>query len=292
MNRHWKSCISALILTVFMTGCSQKVQEQKETSEKEIISGQFKVTCIDVGKGDCILAEYNGKTVMIDAGYLETAATVFEFLEQNQITHLDYFIITHYDKDHVGGAAAVAQNLSVDRIYLPDYNGNSEYYQDFMNVIARKNLNAEKVSSDISFSLDDAVFEIFASDVDYQMLSGEEGNDNDVSLVISAVYKEDSYLFAGDIEKDGIKSYLAKSHGQFDVVKMPHHGGKEKNSDDFIADVQPQIALITDSAIDLAHDKVLSLLAESQVETYRSSQCGTITVISTGNGNYEITQTK
>jgi beta-lactamase superfamily II metal-dependent hydrolase len=52
---------------------------------------------------------------------------------------------------------------------------------------------------------------------------GEEGNDNDLSLVAALTSGNDSYLFTGDLQKDGIEAYLEHSLGQFDVLKVPHH---------------------------------------------------------------------
>ena len=279
--------IGVLALVLSCTGCSSSSKNKSDEKLNEI--SEMKVTYIDVGKGDCILIEKDGTNILIDGGYFDTSEKVINYLHEEGIEALDYFIITHYDKDHVGGAATIASTFSIGKIYLPNYEGSSKYYKELMNVINLNSLDAENVSEDISFTLSDVNYKIFASDVTYVAADGnEEGNDNDVSLVIAVYYGEDSYLFAGDIEKEGIKSYLAANHGQFDVLKMPHHGRKEDNTDDLIDDVQPEIAIITDSSEDTADNKVLNWLAGADVTTYRTSVYGSITVTGTGSGTYHV----
>ncbi|MCR5123110.1 MAG: MBL fold metallo-hydrolase [Ruminococcus sp.] len=247
------------------------------------------VTFIDVGKGDCILAECGGCTLMIDTGFSETAENVLAHLSDHGIKKLDAMIITHYDKDHVGGAAEIAESIPVSQIYLPDYKGRGSEYKSLVKVINKNGISANTVSQDTVFSLGGVEYTVLASDIAYDS-SGKEGNDNDVSLVVSAVHGNDSYLFAGDIEKDGIKSLLNKLERKYDVLKMPHHGRKAGNTEKLIAAVGAKIAVITDSEDDPADKKVLSLLSETEV--LRSAVSGDITIESRGNGEYGVSAEK
>lgn len=268
--------LAALLISLSACGSGRKDAEA------------FRAAFIDVGKGDCILLEKDGASILIDAGYEDTADEVLSYLEAQGVGSPDILIITHYDKDHVGGAAQLAAALKPARILLPDYEGSSKFYKRLMETIEENALSAETVSENVSFTLSDVDYTVFASDVVYEMgEDGEEGNDNDVSLVISAVYGEDSYLFVGDIEKKGIKAYLSAGHGEYDVLKIPHHGKYEGNSDEFLESVEPLIAVITDSVDDPAEDKLLNLL--EGIDVYRSSESGTIVITSEGQGSYRVT---
>lgn len=246
---------------------------------------QLTVSFIDVGKGDCILAECGGSTLMIDTGYAETTDRVLGYLSERGVEKLDALIITHYDKDHVGGAAGIASVFPTGKIYLPDYESGSDYYGALMGVIREKGIDTVTVGTDTSVSVGSAEFTIYASGIKYDS-SGKEGNDNDVSLVTSAKHGKDSYLFTGDIEKDGIKSFLKKFDGTCGVLKMPHHGRKESNTDKLIEATEPKYAVITDSVKEPADKKVISLL--DGIEVYRSSVCGDIVMESKGDGKYTV----
>ena len=52
--------------------------------------------------------------VLLDAGYEETWQLVTKELLSRGIDSLDAMIITHYDKDHVGGAAEIAEKMSCE----------------------------------------------------------------------------------------------------------------------------------------------------------------------------------
>lgn len=276
--------LALLSLAVLLTGCGTKGGEATASDGQ----GQLRVTFIDVGKGDCILLEKDGCFALIDAGYDDTSGAVISFLKERGVRSLDAVIVTHYDKDHVGGAPAVAQAFAVVQLYLPGYEGHGKYYNALMKTVIERSLTYRQVTEDTSFQLSGARVDIFASSVEYVYDGTQEGNDNDASLVVAAVCGGDSYLFAGDLEKAGIGAYLAAGHGTYDVVKMPHHGSKKKNTGDFIADVQPKIAVITDSAEDPASEKTLALLAQASVTVYRTSQRGTVTVTGDGGGTYTV----
>ena len=250
----------------------------------------FSVTFIDVGKGDCIVISCGESTLMIDTGYDSTSESVLEHLKQMEIDHLDKLIVTHYDKDHAGGAAKIIGSVPVSEIYLPGYESGSSVCKEVISA-SEKGGNSAKVTEDVSFTLGTAEFAVYAADIEYTSGgSKKDGNDNDVSLVVSAVNGKDSYLFAGDIEKPGIKSFLNKCGRSFDVIKMPHHGKKESNTDKLIDTVKPKKAVITDSADEPADKKTLSLLENADV--YRSSVSGDITIESSGNGKYKVTAEK
>ena len=248
-----------------------------------------RVTCIDVGKGDCILLQSGASVVLIDTGYQETADEVLSCLAKRGVGRLDALVLTHYDKDHVGGLRAIAEALEVGAVYLPSYEGADKNYAMTMEAVEDLGLGGERVTAERSLRLGDARLTIYPSGVAYvDDANGDEGNDNDASLVATLTCGDDSYLFAGDLEEDGIDAYLAAGHGHFDVIKMPHHGEKGGNVDELIDSVEPRIALITDSADDPADKKTLKLLKKRDVDTYRTSDCGTIVVEGDGSGGYAV----
>ena len=73
---------------------------------------------------------------------------------------------------------------------------------------------------------------------------------------------------------------------------MPHHGKKEGNTKELIKNVDPSIAVITDSTVEEANEKVLKQLDKNDTEVYRSSVNGTITITGDGSGKYEIVSEK
>ena len=205
------------------------------------------------------------------------------------VTHLESLVITHYDADHIDGVRDIGKELSIGMVYLPGYEGTDKNYRTLVAALADTRLSAQQVSGQLKLAVGKASIRLFPSSVSYSPgKKGEEGNDNDMSLVAELHYGDDSYLFAGDIEKDGIVAFLQANHGRFDVLKVPHHGNKSPLSDELFESVQPQIAIITDSADEPADKKTLKLLAQNGATAYCTSTSGTVVVQSDGAGHYTV----
>ena len=249
----------------------------------------IRVTAIDVGKGDSILVQAGTSSMLIDTGYENTSNDVVSYLRSQGVDHLDCLVITHYDRDHVGGLRAVGKALDIEAIYLPNYEGADKHYRSVVAAIDDLGLPAQQITEKRMFELGGASLAILPSGVAFVPdAKGDEGNDDDLSLVTTLTFGSDSYLFAGDLEMEGIVAYLERGLGHFDVLKMPDHGKKSGNSDDFLAAVQPKIAIVTDAVDDPASKKVLNLLKNSGVDTYRTSDYGTVVVESAGTGSYSV----
>ncbi len=83
----------------------------------------FRVTVIDVGQGQSILLQSDGKNYLVDCGgdnAQMVADKVASLLLSQGITRLDGLILTHYDTDHAGGVAPLLSRIKTDHLYLPD----------------------------------------------------------------------------------------------------------------------------------------------------------------------------
>lgn len=250
-------------------------------------AGSTCVSVIDVGKGDCILIQAGGSAVLIDAGYDATTGKVLSHMQRCGVERLECLIVTHYDRDHVEGVRGIGKALEIGTVYLPGYEGSDKNYRILKSAVDDLGLNALQVTQELHLSLGEALLSVFPSKVPYVPgRKGEEGNDNDVSLVATLACGADSYLFTGDLEKEGIEAYLEGGHGRFDVVKMPHHGQRCSLTDEFIEDAMPRIAILTDSAKEPADKKTLKLLAEIGADAYCTATSGTIVVQGDGAQNY------
>ena len=80
---------------------------------------------INVGKGDALLLNAGSHTYLIDTGLVEHWGELSRALKMLHVTHLTGVILTHTDKDHVGGARPLAtSSIRVDGWYA------STYYED------------------------------------------------------------------------------------------------------------------------------------------------------------------
>ena len=260
--------------------------------------GRVCVSFIDVGKGDCILLQVGESAALVDTGYANTSDAVLAHMRRQGVTRLEFVIITHYDRDHIGGLHAIGETFPIGEVFLPAYVGADKHYRNLMAAIEQLGLPMQRVTEELPLQLGSSRMSVFPSRVEYDsQAKGDEGNDNDLSLVTSLVYGGDSYLFAADLEKDGLACYLGVedfegegcgARGRYDVLKVPCHGRKCSLTDEFFEDVRPQIAVITDSVEDPADKKVLKQLEDVGAAVYRTGASGTIVIVSDGAGAYSV----
>ena len=80
-----------------------------------------RMTTMDVGKGDCILVQAGASSVLIDTGYENTSSKVVSYLRGQGVSRIDYLVVTHYDRDHVGGLRAIGEAFDIGAVLLPGY---------------------------------------------------------------------------------------------------------------------------------------------------------------------------
>lgn len=274
---------------VFLFGCGQRESpREQEAHIKQDGTGadgeisqpdlQAKVTFFDVGKGDAILIEASGCRMMIDAGYDDTTEVILDYLKEQSIDKLDYLVITHFDKDHVGGADRVLREVEAAHVLQPDYDSDGGQYEEYVEAMEEQEIIPDIVTKTRELTLGGVDFLVYPPQKkDYK----EE--DNDFSLVVSMTCGEKRFLFAGDCEKERLKELLTQNEFDLshDVLKVPHHGKKEKNSYEFLKAVSPEIAVITSSDEKPADIEICKILKKLGAEV-RFTRDGTVTCLCDG----------
>ena len=284
MNTKRLIILSAVIMIILMVALIRTLIHQEhggDTDSGSLQKGKLRVDFIDVGKGDCILIRSKNHTVLIDTGYKDTADDVFRYLDASDVSGIDELILTHYDKDHIGGAKQLLSRYPVKKLYVPDYEKDSKKFKKLIKAVDKNNVPVECVSRAITFSADHVRYTVMPSGVAYDE---KTENDNDMSLLVTAEHGNDSYLFTGDIEEEGIRSLLNRSGRTYDLMKMPHHGRMEKNTNALLTSVKPQYVIITDDKENRADSKLCRLLESAGINYFCTSKNGTVTIIGTGNG--------
>ena len=100
-----------LCAALLLSGCGQA------TLVADTASGtKLEVYCFSAGKADAFLLYTEESAVLIDCGEKGFGKEILAYMEEAGIESLDYLIITHFDKDHVGGAAKVINSTPVETV--------------------------------------------------------------------------------------------------------------------------------------------------------------------------------
>ena len=270
--------------TVAEDAAETEASGEEQTSTSDVL----KVQVLKVGKADAMVLTCGGQTMVIDCGEEEDGQEVVDYLEGQGIEKIDILLITHFDKDHVGGADTVVEQIAVDRIILPAYEGTSSEYSDFMLAVENAGITPERVTEvqTLQLGLATATGEPPES---YEIEDSSEEYDNNFSLITTVEFGSKRMVFAGDIEKKRIREWLAGGTAQqCDVLKVPHHGFYNAALEELFATLQPTYAVICDSEKNPAADKTLELLKKYGAD-YLETKDGDITILCDGE-NIEIHQ--
>ena len=231
------------------------------------------------GKADAILITAPGAAVMVDTGEKGVGKESLDYLEEKGIGKLDALILTHFDKDHVGGAAKLLSGIPIDRVIQSNVPRDSGEYRDYVRALERAGLEAETPREPLTLILGD--LEIMVDPPKQEEY--EKDLSNNSSLIVSVRYGDTSALLTGDAEEERLAEWLEQEPGHYDLIKMPHHGSWEQPLSELLALTEPQYAVLTDSEREPASDKTIALLTSFRVETF-STKDGALLFRSDGEG--------
>ncbi|MBF0470364.1 MAG: DNA internalization-related competence protein ComEC/Rec2 [Gammaproteobacteria bacterium] len=197
--------------------------------------GEARVTVVDVGQGLATLVETRNHLLIFDtgprfpSGFNTGSAVIVPMLRARGRTQVDRLIISHGDIDHIGGARAVSEEMTVAQI-LTSVPEAVEW------AASRPCYRGE------SWQWDGVAFRLIHPPRQQAATTSE----NDLSCVLQITAGEESLLLTGDIEAAAERSLVAAEgaalHSTYLVV--PHHGSRTSSTPAFIEQVSPRWAII------------------------------------------------
>lgn len=278
---HW-SIMYFLILIVFSftVGCNTLVTDNKKNIQPD--PNKMIVHYIDVDQGDSILIQVNNKNLLIDAGPKSDESKLFDYLSTLNLEKLDYVIATHPHEDHIGNMSNIIEDYNILAFYAPKVQSTTKTFEKMVKALKDKNLkiNVIKKGTDSIDLGKDTKVTVFSPTADsYENL-------NNYSPVMKIEYKNTSFLFTGDAEKD-VEAEIIKNDEDIssNVLKVGHHGSNTSTSKNFLDKVNPSIGIISvgeDNSYNHPNKETIKLLTEYKVATYRTDKDGTIVISSDG----------
>jgi len=247
------------------------------------------VSFLDVGQGDAILIQTpNGQNILIDGGpdaqkiNLELSKKL-PFWERT----IDLVVCTQPQADHITGLVEVLQRYKVTQILEPGVPYDSVIYQEWRRLIEDKEIeyNVAQVGQEIDLG----------SGIQMEVLNPPAtlyvGTDHDIDnngVVLRLSWGQLSFLFTADIRQEVEFELIGqRANLRSTVLKVAHHGSKTSTTSQFLASVDPEVAVIS-VGIDnsFGHpslevvERLIGRLGEDNV--YRTDEDGTIELITDG----------
>lgn len=231
-------------------------------NKKNEVNSNFNIHFFNAGKADSCVIKIDDKVILIDTGEYTLRNTILRYLSDNNISVIDYLTISHFDKDHVGSASYIIDNVSVLNVLQSNVPKDSEYYDLYIKSLSDKGINPITVSDDYYFEIGDSKFVVNGPNVVY-----DKNSSNNSSLIVSLEYGSNSFLFMGDAQNDRINDFIGKNNKKYDFMKIPYHGNYQKSLSDLISNTGVKFAVISTSS-SVYDDKMIDLLDSLDVKYY------------------------
>lgn len=238
----------------------------------EPLLSSTQMTVLNVGQGQSIILQSQGRTYLVDCGGdsdTEAADLAAETLLSMGIFRLDGVIVTHFDNDHGAGVGKLLSRVPADAVFLPRYTDNPSVQQE---IIRASQGSSFYVDEDIVLSWEDTSIMVYAP------ISTVSENERGLCVLFRG--ENCDILITGDVGMDSEnRLLLEKELPKLTVLVAGHHGSKYSTGAPLLAGTFPQYAVISvgvDNTYGHPSQEVLDRLAEYGCQIYRTDRDGTI----------------
>jgi competence protein ComEC len=196
----------------------------------------LRVTFLDVGQGDGCLVEAPGVSLLVDQGPPD--ARVADQLRRLGVRRLTALVLTHPQRDHVGGAADVLRKLRVGFVLDPRLATTGPEEQEAMREVRRRRVRVVAARAGRAFRV--GRLRIAVLWPDGPGFPGEDPNLRATILLVS--YGRVDLLLTADAESPVT---LPLDPPPVEILKVAHHGSADQGLPELIQRLQPRIAVIS-----------------------------------------------
>ena len=317
------SIIVFLILTVLLTVFAFVFKTQIEnlvnynsTSESITYDGLVMHT-INVGQAEAIMLKLpDGKSMLVDSG--NTGNSKNEKLKSyllnnyfNQVGKIsngeyviDYFVITHSDADHIGGASMIFDTFQVNKVFRPNiFADTAEPDKSYDAGYTKKTIESDEWNKVVTKMYAEENCEVVFSKAGIKIVEenysikfcaptqNNYSNVNGYSPIIIVEYASRKIMLTGDATTESEEKAISNLE-KCDVLKVAHHGSKTSTSEKFLEVVKPSYAIISVNSEErknygLPKQEILNRLMKYMPEKniFRTDKNGNIVLCITDDSN-------
>ena len=199
-------------------------------ADQRPVHGEALLVVHDVGQGLAVTVQTRSHMFVYDTGdrfspsFSAAQAVLIPYLQQVRQAP-DRILISHGDRDHIGGLESLSQRYPLAHIDSPE------------------NLPEDYCPAGEGWMWDGVSFHVLGA--------GQGGfphySANDASCVVQVCARDECVLLTGDItrrrEKQLVNAYGDKLYSR--ILVAPHHGSQTSSSDEFLDVVQPEIVSVS-----------------------------------------------
>jgi competence protein ComEC len=239
----------------------------------------LRITVLDVGQGDAVLLQVAEGAVLVDQGPPE--ADVAAQLEELGVRKLAAVVLTHPQRDHIGGAADVLERVEVGVVLDPRIPAESEDHEAALAAARDRDVPVVAARAGRSFEVGGLSVRILWPDG----RPPPSGDPNLQAVVLVASYGQVDALLTADAEGEVTVPIRPPP---VEILKVAHHGSADPYLPELLELVRPRLALLSVGAgNDYGHptsETMAALDSFPGLDVYRTDRDGRVTIESDGAG--------
>ncbi len=212
---------------------------------------RLRVTYFDVGQGDSALVRFpGGENLLIDAGGIKGSSidvgkdVLAPALLAMGVRRIDRVLLTHPHYDHYAGIASLLKDFRPRLVWTNGLAAPEKEAEDWGAFVAAARAAGVPMVAIGEHGLREEIEGATLAISPPRDLAAEDINDT--SLIVRISLGGSSFLFAGDLTKEGEAALISSGIDlDSDVLKVGHHGSNDASAQEFLDAVSPSIAVIS-----------------------------------------------
>lgn len=207
-----------------------------------LYSAPLDIVAVDVGQGAAAILASQGRFAVVDCGSAGLGAgaggEVADHLLSMGCRELDELVLTHYDYDHISGAAELMDRLRVKRLLMPDCQDDAGLRQWAEEEAAAHGTAVELVTRTRTGPLGGGILTVYPSAAD--------GGDNDSGLAVLCSAGTFDLLITGDMSRRAERALLAAYPlPDIEVLAVGHHGSRGSTGEELLDALRPEAGVVS-----------------------------------------------
>lgn len=234
--------LAALCMSLLVWACTWVSDEGEEEQP-------LRMTVLDVGQGLAVLLEYDGRYGLYDSG--PDSAGVGDSLRVRGVEELEWVVLSHNHRDHVGGFVEFADaGILVKKLFVGPDTAGGIWRDSVLYVAHKRGIPVDTLFRGDALTLGGVARGSMPEETpdirvlwppDYETVSENHG-----SLVLDISWGAGSALLMGDLDSLGERELLELSPTlSVDLLQVGHHGSAHSSALAFLAQVSPEYAVVS-----------------------------------------------
>ena len=253
-----------------------------------IPDNRLHVSFLDVGQGDAILIQKGSQQVLVDGGPSPQAIGLglgkkMPFWDRT----IELVVLTHPSADHATGLVEGLNRYQVKQVLYPDLDFRSGIYDEWLRLVKAKDIKHTTAQAGQQINLGDGVVIEVLNPPSPLLMNTDSDVDNNAAVLRLSMGKVSFLLTADTMWEAELELITRRTNLSSTVLKVAHHGSNTSTTPEFLAVVNPRLAVIPageDNPFGHPTPEVMARLSEKvgSENIYRTDEHGTIEFITDG----------